>query len=142
MRNELHYVVDEEKRTVTCVAFDCELDLVFDLFKKLAGVKTNVRNFLFEAVKTDELLEQFLLSKTYVGKATCSHLDTWDEEKGKSIARKKMRIKYNKAKRIKMNRVMKFFNKINNVFNEMNIYSENKIEESIMHLANEINSLN
>lgn len=141
MRDELYYAIDKERRTVICVAFDCELDLIYDLFKTLSGAKTNVRNFLFDVVKQEELLDQFLLSQTYVGKATCSELDTWDEEKGKAIARKKMRIKYNNAKLAKMKRVNKFFKEIMQVFDNMETYSLKKIDESILHLANEIDSI-
>lgn len=86
MRNELQYVINEEKKTVTCIAWECENDLIEYFLKKSSDsftLDTLVQNY-----------EKLLLSPKYVGTAKCSPEDTFDVEIGKKIARAKMREKY------------------------------------------------
>ena len=92
MRNELQYVINEEKKTVTCIAWDCENDLIEYLLKKSSDsftLDTLVQNY-----------EKLLLNHKYVGTAKCSPEDTFDVEIGKKIARAKMREKYEMELRI------------------------------------------
>lgn len=90
MRDELQYIINEEKRTVTCIAWDCENDLIEHLLKKSSDsftLDTLVHNY-----------ETLLLKHKYVGTAKCSPEDTFDVEIGKKIARAKMREKYTRDK--------------------------------------------
>ena len=90
MRNELQYVINEEKRTVTCIAWDCTDDLIKHLLKKS-----------FDGFSLDALIRNYgmlLLNHKYVGTAKCSPEDTFDVEIGKKISRSKMREKYTRDK--------------------------------------------
>lgn len=90
MRNELQYVINEEKKTVTCIAWECENDLIEHLLKKSSDsftLDTLVQNY-----------EMLLLNHKYVGTAKCAPEDTFDIEIGKKIARAKMRERYTRDK--------------------------------------------
>lgn len=105
MRNELQYVINEEKKTVTCIAWDCENDLIEYLLKKSSDsftLDTLVQNY-----------EKLLLNHKYVGTAKCSPEDTFDVEIGKKIARAKMREKYT---RDKFKAIDNFFDMLTPVF--------------------------
>ena len=90
MRDELQYIINEEKRTVTCIAWDCENDLIEHLLKKSSD------SFTLDILIQN--CEKLLLNHKYVGTAKCSPEDTFDVEIGKKIARAKMREKYTRDK--------------------------------------------
>lgn len=122
MRDELQYIINEEKRTVTCIAWDCENDLIEHLLKKSSDsftLDTLVHNY-----------ETLLLKHKYVGTAKCSPEDTFDVEIGKKIARAKMREKYTRDKFKAIDNFMFILEPVVNLFNDaynavINSYDKN-----------------
>ena len=106
MKSELQYIVNKDKRTVTCIASDCQSDLIKLLGKKTNSLSENVVNLL--------KMNEFKMPSIIVSTARCHPNDTFDEEKGKEIARKKMRYKYSS---IMSTTLIKYINKIKEVDN-------------------------
>lgn len=96
MQDNLTYYVDESKKTIVCIAKDCEFDFLNEILRSFSSCKMEERIIICN------FLEQFkfdcMLNYKYTGKARCSKDDVFDIEKGKKIARQKMRIKYNRDK--------------------------------------------
>lgn len=106
MKSELQYIVNKEKKTVTCIASDCQSDLIKLLEKKTSSVSDNINDLLKK--------NKFRMPSVIVATARCHPNDIFDEEKGKEIARKKMRYKYSS---IMSNILIKYINKIKEVDN-------------------------
>ena len=138
MKNELSYKIDEEKRTIICTGENCEYDLIKDLFKRISSESNDIKACLGATYATPELCEALILSEQYKGKAVCSPFDTWDVEKGKAIARKKMRINYNNAKYKKLIKACNLFSACSDVLFDMCNYSESILNKTCSYLANEI----
>lgn len=123
MKNELDFVINKDKRTITCIATECEFDVLKDLSKLLASYPANVKSLIYkDIVDTDELI----IKDKFVGTAKCSPFDAWNEDYGKKLAIKKMRYKYNKAK---FNVMSKYLTKLNDASDLVSMlttwYSEN-----------------
>ena len=138
MRNKLKYDINEEKRTITCVAFDCENDLILDLIKRCAGESIHIKALVSSLLQQPELYDKLMLANKYVGKAICYPDDTWDVEKGKRIARRKMRVKYNDAKLSKLNDCMKIIEQFHDVCLDMAQFSVNKVVETEAYYIKDI----
>lgn len=110
MNDKLSYYINEDKRTVVCVAENCQEDLIKELCQKFVSCNTLEKNLIIEIFEDN--YDDFLLDYKYIGKAYCSKDDKFDPEKGKIIARQKMRSKYNQAK---INIMKKYCNSINNI---------------------------
>jgi len=125
MKDDLIYYVDEAKRTVACVATDCEYDLLEELIKQFNDSKKEDKFLLAQLLTIYE--EDLVLDYKYVGKAYCAEDDKFDVEIGRVIARQKMRAKYNKAK---ANRTRKFCEAIHNIYtgslDKLNFYRKNE----------------
>lgn len=140
MKNELSYKINEEKRTIICIGEDCEYDLIKDLFKRISSESNDIKACFsaIYAIPEFDLGEALILSEQYKGKAVCSPFDTWDVEKGKAIARKKMRINYNNAKYKKLIKACNLFGACSDVLFDMCNYSESILNNTCSYLANEI----
>ena len=46
MKSELKYIVNKDKRTVTCIASDCQSDLIKLLGKKTNSLSDNINDLL------------------------------------------------------------------------------------------------
>lgn len=122
MRDELQYVINEEKRTVTCIAWNCSGDLYEQLLKKVES------DYIFRAIIDHD--EQLLLKHKYVGTAKCSPEDTFDIETGKKIARAKMREKYTRDKIKALGNLFEFYEDLGTLLDDsfnalINSYDKN-----------------
>lgn len=124
MKDNLIYYVDEAKRTVACVATECEYDLVAELIKEFNDSKKENKFLLGTLLSIYE--DDLILDYKYIGKAYCDINDEFDVEIGRKIARQKMRKKYNTAK---ANRMENFYRKLhiilNGTENRLNFYKNN-----------------
>lgn len=96
MKDELTYYIDENKKTVICVAEDCEYDLINEICPKFSSFSVNDKHIISQLIAS-EAVDLFIDNK-FIGKAKCAESDIFDIEKGKIIARNKMRMKYNQSK--------------------------------------------
>lgn len=134
MRDDLIYYVDEAKRTIACVATECEYDLITELIKEFNDSKKEDKFLLANLLSMYE--EELMLDYKYIGKAYCDINDEFDVEIGRTIARQKMREKYNKAKANRMERFCETIQKIlSGSINKMNFYRNN--ENKYNNLVNE-----
>lgn len=129
MDHELKYFINEKKKTVTCKATNCQYDLYKILDKRVSSEKTDMK-IIFSKFVEDY---SFLLNDTYTGTAKCMNGDTFDIEKGKKIARAKMREKYAVDKR---NILLKFIFKTEKFLDILNNVID--VEEEKMDIAVEI----
>jgi hypothetical protein len=110
MNDKLSYYVNEDKRTVVCVAENCQEDLIRELSQKFVSSNSFEKNIISNILSI--CYDDFLLNYKYIGKASCSKDDKFDIEKGKIIARQKMRHKYNQAK---ISILQKYCTSMNNI---------------------------
>lgn len=133
MRDKLDFIVNKEKRTVTCIASDCKFDIVNDLTKKLSSEKIDTQMILISDILATDLL---LISDTFVGVAKCSPFDTFDEEYGKRLAIRKMRVKYNAAKDKVMNRFWDRYHDVLSILSELSSQYCDTVVKSEEYLQN------
>lgn len=100
------YVVNEEKRTVACIIYDCECDLLDFVCKHSIGqLPISFING-----------EDWILSSHYSGVAKCAPEDIFDAKIGKDLAYKRARKKYERAR---MNKLCSTFYSYYKPMNEM-----------------------
>lgn len=104
MKNELKFIINEEKRTVVAIATECELDAMKIIFKcdhPTHILSTVTENIHCDCVEEDVFVvdEKLLMPYSFSAKAKCHPEDTFDVEEGKRIAIKRLHKKYNKAKK-------------------------------------------
>ena len=133
MRAKLDFIVNKEKRTVTCIASDCKFDIVNDLTKKLSSEKIDTQMILISDILSTNLL---LLPDTFVGIAKCSPFDTFDEEYGKRLAIRKMRVKYNTAKDKIMDKFWHRYHNVLDILFELSSQYCDTVEKSEKYLQN------
>lgn len=94
------YHVDAENGIVVASLEGVEYDAACVINKYLGGSKMSVDEVkeLKKQGANIAIFEDNRIKNKYVGVARCHADDTFDEEKGKEIARKRMLIKYNKDK--------------------------------------------
>lgn len=126
MQDQLKYYVNEEKKTVICVAEDCEYDLLEELCPKFSSFSLNDKHIVSQSISS-EAVDLFIDNK-FTGKAKCDDSDIFDIEKGKTIARNKMRMKYNLAKLKKLISLRNSLDDISNCLEDNISFYINKIE--------------
>lgn len=85
----IKYNVDAEARTVTATLEGCHDDVVKTFNRRLGDTVFN---------KEDTFYKAFQIPDTFVGVAKCHPDDTFDEEKGKQLAKKRLFDNYHKTK--------------------------------------------
>lgn len=83
------YVVDTEARTVTATLEDCHDDVVKTFNRRLGDSVFNKEDTFYKAAQ---------IPNTFVGVAKCHPDDTFDEEEGKQLAKKRLLDNYHKVK--------------------------------------------
>lgn len=133
MRDELQFIINEEKKTVVCIAHDCALDLIRDIQKNFSSKPSRLMDFLMDRT---HVVDDFMLEDTYKGIAKCQDEDVFDVEIGKAIAIKKMRVNYNIAKAKKLSKFVNLYDEVLTVFDaELKDYYINnacRAEEKIL----------
>lgn len=104
MKNELKFIINEEKRTVVAIATECELDALKLILKgdhPTHILSTLTDNIHCDCVAEDTFVvdETLLMPYSFSAKAKCHPEDTFDVAEGKRIAIKRLHKKYNKAKK-------------------------------------------
>lgn len=107
------YVVNEEKRTVACIIYDCEFDLLNFVHKHSMDSSIN-------------LCSGFILDAHYSGVAKCAPEDTFDAKIGKDLAYKRARKKYERAR---MDRLCDVFYSYYKPMNEMFNLQQRRIDK-------------
>jgi hypothetical protein len=110
MKDDLTYYVDTEKKTVVCVATDCEYDFIKEILRRFASHKNVEKIILYQVLETFQ--NDWNMNYKYTGKASCAKDDNFDIEKGKKISRQKMRVKYNIDKLKKYHKLFTCFSNI------------------------------
>ena len=93
---DCRYIVDKNKKKVVCIIDETEhlfLDFVYSNFdvklEDFGDAHFYVHNYNFT--------KKFLMPRRFVGIATCSETDEWDEETGKLIAYSRAKDNLNKS---------------------------------------------
>lgn len=93
---DCRYIVDKNKNKVICIIEDTER-----LFLKFVYSNFNVRlEDIGDAhfyIHNYNFTKKFLMPRRFVGIATCSETDEWDEETGKLIAYSRAKDNLNKS---------------------------------------------
>lgn len=95
---KIKYYVNEEKRTVICVIRDTECRLAD--FIRSNAIFNPVYQLTTYSGREDalrKLRKMLYLPNQFVGKATCSPDDEWNEETGRYIAYARAKEKYDKC---------------------------------------------
>ena len=138
MQDKLDFKINKEKRTVVCIASGCQFDLINDIISNISSENQYTKKIILRGlidIDNDELL----LKDKYIGIATCSPFDKFDEEYGKQLAIKKMRFKYNLAKYRKISKLCREYDKIWMVLDNMVSNAEEKTAKAEEYLHNCIN---
>lgn len=93
---DCRYIVDKDKKKVVCLIEDTErlfLEFVYSNFdvklEDIGDAHFYIHNYNFT--------KKFLMPRRFVGIATCSETDMWDEETGKLIAYSRAKDNLNKS---------------------------------------------
>lgn len=123
MNKKLEYIVDKEKKQITCVASNCSHDIIDMLKKKSAELPQNTK----DVTSILAIYNFFIIPSTISATVTCSDTDTFDEEVGKKIACAKMRRKYHKI----INKKFQSFRTI--LENYINFFMANEWKSSVTY---------
>lgn len=120
MNKKLEYIIDKEKKQITCIANNCSYDILEMLQKKSAELPQNMKDISPNL----EIYDFFKIPSMISATVTCSDSDVFNEEFGKKIACAKMRRKYHKI----INK--KFQSFITILENYINFFMENEWKSS------------
>lgn len=123
------YVVNEEKRTVACIIYDCELDLA-SFITKHSMYTNSVRMYGRDYPDLTQYVYG-LLKSSYSGVAKCSPEDEFSVEFGKNLAYKRARLKYEKDR---MNVLMYVCNRYLDPIHKMINIQSKRLRESASSL--------
>lgn len=106
---KIKYHVNEEKKTITCIAENCTRDACDEVLQngQLSQLPLSARQLLGYFL---ELGQKYHMPDKFVATVTCSPEDYFIKKKGKDIAYHKLMVKYHKAKQKALENLMEDFN--------------------------------
>lgn len=129
MNDKLDFIINKDKKTITCIATNCTYDVLNDLTKRLSTIQDDIiRTIYYDLANSDS--SDLRINDKFYGTAKCVDPDVFDIEYGKKLAIKKMRYKYNKAKKKVMNRYTKRYEILFNIFNDMSNWYNSRVDTS------------
>ena len=101
---DCRYIVDKDKRKVVCI-----IDHTSDIFTDF--METNFKIFIYDDPfwNSGKFMKKLIMPKRFIGIATCSPEDEWNEDTGKLIAYSRAKDNLNKS----------FFNRANLYINSL-----------------------
>ena len=117
---KVKYFVNEEKRTITAL-----LELEDTERYEIMHYAYDMNTFNFLGIQ----FEKLKLHRTYTGVVTCLPEDTWNEEYGKTIARRKAYGKYLMARAKKVGQITAAIDKLWHQVNRHELELWNKASE-------------
>lgn len=117
---KVKYFVNEEKRTITAV-LELETAEYYEITDYALEMRVGVLNSLN--------MNNLVFHRTYTGVVTCLPEDTWDEEYGKMLARRKAYGKYLMARAKKVGQITAAIDKLWHQVNKHELELWNKASE-------------
>lgn len=139
---DCRFIVNEESRKVICILENTKLLFVhfIDDNSNIPAKINSIAN-LFSNTPASHLYQKLMMPDKFVGIATCSADDEWNEEIGRQIAFSRLKYKVNKS----------FFKRANTYFTTLDKWLDDateiinelgmKLEENQKHMHDHIASL-